>query len=157
MLAKPFLEKNDLGAGHTERVLHVAETDLKIPAEIKELVMASGVLHDIGGSSIKEQYEKGPAIARKLLIQLGYSEAFTNTVCEIVGTHHERFESPSKAFQLLFDADQIVRFSKEEFAYYEAKGTRWDVLIRKMYSSRARIIARRMLHQRKSEVSAESA
>ena len=65
-LAKPYLEKNDFGVAHTKRVLDTAVKCFHIPKEIEKLVHASIILHDIGGSSVREQYEKGPKIATKL-------------------------------------------------------------------------------------------
>ncbi len=59
-LAKPYLEKNDFGMAHTQRVFDIARENFTVPSELRELTFASIILHDIGGSSIKDQYEKGP-------------------------------------------------------------------------------------------------
>ena len=123
MLATPYLEKNDLGVSHTKRVLEIARKRIKIPVETEELAVASIILHDIGGRTIKDQYEKGPEIAAFLLKQLDYPNEFAEKVCEIIRTHHERLNNPPVAFKILYDADQLVRFSEEEFPYYESTGT----------------------------------
>jgi hypothetical protein len=87
LLAKPYLEKNDLGAAHTSRVLAIARKNFPIPKELQDLTVSAIILHDIGGSSIKEQYEKGPTIAALVLGQIGADAKFVENVCKIVGTH----------------------------------------------------------------------
>ena len=94
-LAKPYLEKNDFGMSHTQRVFDIARANFKVPSELQELTFYSIILHDIGGGSIKDQYEKGPGIAASLLKQMGSDESFVQQVCEIVGTHHDHPKNPS--------------------------------------------------------------
>ena len=150
-LAKSYLDKNDFGTSHTERVLSIAQMEFAIPPEIEDLAVTSIVLHDIGGSTIKEQYEKGPKIAATLLRQLGYPDEFIKKVCQIIRTHHDRPDNPEEAFRILFDSDQLVRFSKEEFPHYESKQTNWDAIIGKMYSEKMKAKARATLKKRKAE------
>jgi len=98
------------------------------------LVHLSIILHDIGGSSIKEQYEKGPKIAAKLLKQVGYDDQTIKEVCEIIRTHHEKLENPSEAFKILYDSDQLVKFSKEEFEHYNSQQNfDWNKIIENLY------------------------
>jgi predicted metal-dependent HD superfamily phosphohydrolase len=150
-LARPYLEKNEFGVNHTQRVLEIAEKRLGIPRELEELTTATIILHDIGGSTVKEQYEKGPGIATALLEQLGYPDEFITNVCKIVATHHDRPENPSEAFKILFDADQLVRLSREEFPVYESEGTNWNLIINRMYFEKSKPIARRLLEERQTE------
>ena len=119
--AKPYLERNDFGVEHTIRVLKTAIECFKIPSEIEEFVLACIILHDIGGKSIREQYERGPQIARALLNSLGYDDEFIEDVCAVIGTHHNRLEEPSEAFKILYDSDQLVKLSDEEFKYYDSR------------------------------------
>ncbi|KYH41714.1 MAG: phosphohydrolase [Candidatus Bathyarchaeota archaeon B26-2] len=154
-LAKPYLEGNDLGVGHTERVLEIAERHFQIPPQIKELVLATIILHDIGGKSIKEQYEKGPQIATELLKGLGYEREFIEEVCNIIRTHHDRPKTPSEAFKVLYDSDQLVKFSEEEFRYYNSqRDFRWDEVIRNLYYEHSKRLAIEMLKRRLAEVKA---
>src|SRR3990170_124110 len=118
LLATPYLEKDDLGVSHTKRVLEIARKRLNIPVETEELAVASIILHDIGGRTIRDQYEKGPEIAAVLLRQLDFPIEFAKQVCEIIRTHHERLDNPPVAFKILYDADQLVRFSEEEFSFF---------------------------------------
>ena len=151
-LAKPILKRNDLGAAHTSRVLAIARENFLIPAEFEELTVAAIILHDIGGASIKDQYENGPRIAVSILNQLGCDKAFTETVSAIVGTHHDHPNNPSIPFKILYDSDKIVMFSPEEFPGYDSRpGFDWNKIVDLLYSEKAKSLARKMLRQRRKE------
>jgi hypothetical protein len=151
-LAKPYLEKNELGAAHTRRVLAIARKNFSIPPGQEDLTIASTILHDVGGGSIKEQYEKGPAIASSLLRQMGCDKDFVARVCEIVGTHHDHPNNPSVPFRILYDSDKIVMFSPEEFPVYDATpGFDWHKIVDLIYSENGKRLAEEMLRQRRSE------
>jgi HD superfamily phosphodiesterase len=119
-LAEPYLKKNYFGVAHTRRVFDIAKNNFEIPEDKEDLIYCSIILHDVGGSSIKDQYEKGPKIATAILKKLDYDERFVHEVCEIMRTHHEHPEQLSKAFQILYDSDRLVMFSPEEFPYYNS-------------------------------------
>ena len=151
-LAKPILKRNDLGAAHTSRVLAIARENFLIPAECEELTIAAIILHDIGGASIKEQYENGPRIAASILNQMGCDEAFTEAVSAIVGTHHDHPDNPSIPFRILYDSDKIVMFSAEEFPWYDSRPDfDWNKMVDLFYSEKAKSLARKMLRQRRNE------
>jgi len=116
---------------------------------LEEPVLCSIILHDIGGSTVREQSERGPDIALSLLRQLGYSDDFVAKTCENIRTHHERLENPPEAFKILFDADQLAKLSAVEFPYYNSRKTDWDSIIDLMYYQHSKTLARRMLDQRK--------
>ncbi len=151
-LATPYLSKNDFGVGHTKRVFDIAQKDFIIKPELKELIFSSIILHDIGGSTIKEQYAKGPEIATKLLKKLGCSETFIKEICEIISTHHEHPENPSEPFKILYDSDKIVMFTREEYPHYNSKANfDWKNIITLIYSNKGKQLATKMLAQRKKE------
>ena len=100
-LARPYLNKNDLGVAHTRRVFDAARENFRGPPELQELTFSSIILHDIGGGSIKDQYEKGPKIAMSLLKQLGCKPSFIDEVCDLICTHHDHPSNPSLPFQVL--------------------------------------------------------
>ncbi len=151
-LAKPYLEKNDFGMAHTKRVFDLARKNFTVPSELQELTFYSIILHDIGGSSIKEQYEKGPGIAASLLKQMGCDEAFVQKVCEIVGTHHNHPDNPSLPFRVLYDSDKLVMFSPEEFPYYNSRaGFDWDKIVDLLYSEYVKRLAKELMKQRRNE------
>ena len=151
-LAKPYLEKNDFGMAHTQRVFDIARENFEVPSELEELTFSSIILHDIGGGSIKNQYEKGPGIAAYLLKQMGCGEVFIKQVCEIVGTHHDHPDNPSLPFRVLYDSDKLVMFSPEEFPYYNSRaGFDWEKIVDLMYSEGAKRLAEKLLKQRRNE------
>lgn len=152
-LATPYLEKNDFGIAHTIRVFNIARENFDIPKDLEEFILASIVLHDIGGSTIKEQYEKGPEIARNLLSQLWYGDDFIQEVCLIVASHHNHPKNPPLAFKVLYDSDRLVMFSPEEFSHYNLKPIKyfnWDEIIDSMYFEHAKNLARKLLLERKA-------
>ncbi len=145
-LAKPYLEKNDFGVAHTKRVFDIARLNFNVPKELQELVFSSIILHDVGGSSVKEQYDNGPIIAASILKQLKYEEQFIKEVCDIICTHHNRPEHPSQAFKILYDSDKLVMFSTEEFSYYNSKPNfNWNKIIKMMYSKQAKDLAKELM------------
>jgi hypothetical protein len=116
------------------------------------LTFSSIILHDIGGSTIKDQYEKGPEIAASILKQLGYDKSFIQEVCRIIGAHHDHPDNPSLPFRILYDADKLVMFSPEEFFYYNSRiSFCWEKILCLIYSEHARRLAQELLKQRRNE------
>ena len=152
-LARPFLERNDLGVAHTQRVFRIARENFGVPPELEDLTFSSIILHDIGGGSVKDQYEKGPQIAASILKQMGYDECFIGEVCEIIGTHHDHPDTPSLPFRVLYDSDKLVMFSPEEFPYYNSTADfDWNKIVNLIYSENMRQLAKKMLKQRQNEL-----
>jgi len=151
-LAKPFLEKNDLGVTHTLRVLEIAKENYNqydLDEFSREIVYSLIILHDIGGSEIKDQYEKGPKIARGLLEKLGYHKFDIKLICECIVRHHEKVDDPHDIFKILFDSDRLVMFSQEEFDDYNSrKNFDWNNIIESCYNSKAKEQARKLLDER---------
>ncbi len=152
-LARPYLEKNDLGVAHTRRVFTIAQENFEVPSELQELTFSSIILHDIGGGSIKDQYQEGPKIAASVLKQLGYMESFIEEVCEIIRTHHDHPNNPALPFQVLYDSDKLVMFSSEEFPYYNSIADfDWNKIVNLIYSEHMRQLAEEMLKERQNEI-----
>jgi hypothetical protein len=151
-LATTFLEKNDFGVAHTKRVFDIAKKYFPVRTDLQDLTYTAIILHDIGGSTIKEQYEKGPLIANALLKKLGCSESFIKQVCEIISTHHEHPDNPLESFQTLYDSDKLAMFSPQEYSYYVAgEGFDWDKIVNLMYTKKGRKLAKKFLAQRRKE------
>ncbi len=152
-LATPILEKNDFGVGHTKRVFEIAKQNFPVKSDLQDLTYVAIILHDIGGSTIKEQYEKGPQIATALLKKLGCcSESFIKQVCDIISTHHEHPTNPSEPFLSLYDSDKLVMFSPEEYPYYNAReGFDWDKIINLIYTKKGQQLAKKSLAQRRKD------
>ena len=152
-LARSYLEKNDLGVAHTRRVFTIAQENFKVPSELQELTFSSIILHDIGGGSIKDQYQKGPKIAASVLRQLGYEESFIEEVCEIIRTHHDHPDNPALPFRVLYDSDRLVMFSPEEFPYYNSiPDFDWNKIVNLIYSEHMHQFAKKMLKKRQNEI-----
>ena len=151
-MATPYLEKNDFGVAHTKRVFDIAKQNFPVKPELQELTFTSIILHDIGGSSIKEQYEKGPQIVAIILKKLGCPDNFITQVCEIIGTHHEHPDNPSEPFGILYDSDKLVMFSPQEYPYYNArKEFDWNKVVDFIYSEKGKDSAKKALSQRRKE------
>ena len=148
-LARPYLENNSFGVAHTQRVFDFATRYFSIPIQSKDKVHAIIILHDIGGISIKDQYAKGPIIAEKLLRQIDYDDKTIREICEIIGSHHEKKENASDEFKILYDADQLAKFSKEEFASYDVKNLDWNSVIESMYFEHSKKLARKTMVESK--------
>ena len=130
----------------------MAKQNFPIKREQEELTFASIILHDIGGSTIKEQYEKGPQTATAILKKLGCPDFFIRQVCEIVSAHHEHPENPSEPFRTLYDSDRLVMFSKEEYPYYDSRvDFDWNKIVALLYSEQAKHLAEELLAQRRKE------
>ena len=52
-LARPYLEKNDFGIAHTQRVFELAKLNFPVKPELQELTYTSIIFHDIGIGIIK--------------------------------------------------------------------------------------------------------
>jgi predicted metal-dependent HD superfamily phosphohydrolase len=151
-LAKPYLEKNDFGLAHTQRVLEIAKKNFPVKPELEELTYTAIIFHDIGGCTIKDQYEKGPQITTSILKSLGLPNQFINDVCKIISTHHEHPQNPSESFKALYDSDKLVMFSPEEFPHYNAREDfDWDKVVSLIYSDIGQDLAKKALAQRRKE------
>ncbi len=151
-LASPYLEKNDFGIAHTKRVFDIAKQNFPVKPELHELTYTAIILHDIGGSTIKEQYVKGPQIATILLKKLNCPESFIKQVCEIISTHHEHPDKPSEPFRTLYDSDKLVMFSAQEYPYYNTRENfDWNKIVALIYSGKGKELAKKSLAQRRKE------
>jgi hypothetical protein len=151
-LATPILMKSDFGVSHTQRVFDIAKQNFPVKPELQDLTYTSIILHDIGGCTIKDQYEKGPPIAAALLKQLKCPDAFIRQVSEIIGTHHEHPDNPSEPFRTLYDADKLVMFTPEEYPTYNSReGFDWEKIVSLIYTEKGRDLARKALNQRRTE------
>jgi HD domain. len=151
-LATPILEKNDFGVSHTQRVYNIAREHFPVRAELQDLTYAAIILHDIGGCTIKDQYEKGPEIARRLLKQLNCPQDFIEQVCAIIATHHDQPDEPSEPFRTLYDADKLVMFTPQEYPTYNMReGFDWDKIVALIYTEKGRDLAKKWLAERRRE------
>ena len=151
-LARPHLEKNDLGVGHTARVLSISRKYFQRPKGKDEFVDAIAILHDVGGPSIKEQYKKGPTIARELMEKLDFSEKEIDEAGDIIKTHHNLIKNPTEEFAILYDSDQLVKLTPEEFSLHEKEGINWENIINSLHHKTAKDLAKEWLFERREKM-----
>lgn len=122
---------------HAERVAAIAEEILKRERGRYGVVLAAGILHDIGipaaerkyGSADAEAQEReGPPLARGILEAEGVEQGVIEEVCDIIGRHHSPRAEESDNFKIVYDADRIanmveVRDSGGEKGALDAGGT----------------------------------
>jgi len=151
-LAESYLKKNDFGINHTLRVLDIAKKNYNkynLDESWKDNVFSLIILHDIGGSEIKDQYERGPIIAKELLGKLSYHNFDIKLITSFIARHHEKLKNPHDMFKILFDSDQLVKFSEEEFNHYNSKQNfDWNTIIGSFYLDELKDLAKRLLKDR---------
>ncbi len=84
---------------------------------INSIVTLGCIFHDIGipeavrkYSSMESEYQEkeGPAVARKLMTEIGIRPDITERVCYIVGNHHTQEKVDGIDFQIIWEADFLV-------------------------------------------------
>jgi len=111
---------------HTLKVLARAEQICegeKIEAPfIREVATLGSIFHDIGipealkkHNSIEALYQEkeGPAVARKLMSEMGVRSDISERVCYIVGHHHTADRVDGADFQVIWEADFIVNIDEK--------------------------------------------
>jgi len=107
---------------HARKVTASAERIMAGEGGDYTVVVAAGVLHDIGipeaerkhGSSAGNFQEiEGPPIARELLTELGLQPAAIDEVCDIIAHHHSPGVVTTVNFKVLYDADWTVNLRDE--------------------------------------------
>ena len=143
--------QTDLIMMNYKKLFDLAKNYFSIPEKIQDLVFSSIILHDIGGSNIDDQYQKGPIIAEGLLEQLNTPTDLIEEVCEIIRTHHNHPVAPSLAFQILHDSDKLVMLTPEEFSYYDSNSNiEWIKTLDLIYTDKIKQIAKEFFTIRKS-------
>jgi len=114
--------EDDRRIEHALAVTKWAERILESEGGDEEIVVAVGLLHDLGikeaeslhgynTGKMQEQY--GPPIVARILQETGYPEEKIAEACAIVGAHHTPAGVPGPNFPILWDADMIVNLGDE--------------------------------------------
>jgi len=107
---------------HAYKVTGYAEELLKQEGGDYHIVIAAGLLHDIGiheaerkynSTSGKYQEKEGPPIARKILTRLNFPSEQVGEICQIIGHHHSPGVIDTLNFKVLYDADWLVNLADE--------------------------------------------
>lgn len=85
--------------------------------EEQDILEVAAIVHDIGIKVSEDKYgdcigrhqeEEGPAVAEKMLMELGYSESVIRRVSYLVGHHHTYHNIDGADYQILVEADFLV-------------------------------------------------
>lgn len=88
-----------------------------------EILETASIVHDIGIKAAEEKYgncngklqeQEGPAIAKEMLANLGYSANLIDRVCYLVGHHHTYTNVDGIDYQILLEADFLVNMYEDE-------------------------------------------
>ena len=86
------------------------------------IIMAAGLLHDIGIHEAERKYRsnagkyqeiEGPPIARTILEQVGMPGQQIDEICQIIAHHHTPGKLNTVNFKVLYDADWLVNLGDE--------------------------------------------
>ena len=127
-----LLRMIEYNAGDPKRISHLIKVRSfaellcaleSVDAVTREIVTVAALVHDIGirnserkyGSSAGRYQElEGPPEAEILLSSLGYSQAFVDRVCWLVGHHHSYGSIRETDHQILVEADFLVNAYEDE-------------------------------------------
>ncbi|MDF2610908.1 MAG: phosphohydrolase [Lachnospiraceae bacterium] len=91
----------------------------------QEMLEVTAVIHDIGIKVSEEKYNssagnyqqiEGPAVAKKMLTELGYCKEFIDRSCYLIAHHHTYKDIDGIDYQILVEADFLVNIYEEEIA-----------------------------------------
>lgn len=93
-----------------------------ITKEQQFLLEISALTHDIGIKISEEKYnsslgkyqeQEGPAVAEKMLSELGFQQNFIKDVCYLIAHHHTYNNIDNIVYQILIEADFIVNIFED--------------------------------------------
>ena len=99
----------------------IAELE-KVDERTLSIIEVAALTHDIGIKISEEKYNssagkyqeiEGPAIAKKLLSELGYDNELIERVCYLIGNHHTYNNIDGIDYQILVEADFLVNFFED--------------------------------------------
>ena len=131
MLEKLFLEMISYYSGDPKRIHHftkvhsyaklIGEREQLSPEELY-ILEAAAYTHDIGIKPAEEKYgssagklqeQEGPAVAREMLMRLGFAENVIERVCYLIGHHHTYTGIEGRDYQILVEADFLVNLYED--------------------------------------------
>ena len=95
----------------------------KLSEEKMEILRAAALVHDIGIRVAEEKYgscsgklqeKEGPAIAEKMLDEVGYPVDAIRRICYLVGHHHTYTNIDGLDYRILVEADFLVNLFENE-------------------------------------------
>ena len=131
MINKLHLAMIELYRGDAKRIQHfckvhsyaklIAETE-NVDKECLFIIEAAALTHDIGIHSCEEKYgncngklqeKEGPAIADKMLKELGFDQDVSDRVQYLIAHHHTYNKIDEIDYQILVEADFLVNIMED--------------------------------------------
>ena len=131
MINKLHLAMIELYRGDAKRIQHfckvhsyaklIAETE-NVNKECLFIIEAAALTHDIGIHSCEEKYgncngklqeKEGPAIADKMLKELGFDQDVSDRVQYLIAHHHTYNKIDEIDYQILVEADFLVNIMED--------------------------------------------
>ena len=94
-----------------------------LSGETMEILRAAALVHDIGIRVAEEKYgscsgklqeQEGPAVAEKMLSEVGYEKEAIQRICYLVGHHHTYTDIDGMDYRILVEADFLVNLYENE-------------------------------------------
>jgi HD superfamily phosphodiesterase len=112
----------------------IAENE-NLSEDIMQIVSIASIVHDIGikislekynSTSGKYQEKEGPAVAQKMLAELGFKQDLIDRVSFLIANHHSYDNIDGIDYQILIEADFLVNIfedglSKEQAEHIEER------------------------------------
>ena len=122
MINQLHLAMIELYKGDAKRIQHfckvhsyaklIAETE-NVDKNCQFIIEAAALTHDIGSCNGKLQEKEGPAIAEKLLGELGFDRNISERVQYLIAHHHTYGNINEMDYQILVEADFLVNIMEE--------------------------------------------
>lgn len=134
MLNKLHYEMIKLYSGDAKRIQHFCKVHsyAKLIAEMENvdkdtlfIIETAALTHDIGIHLCEDKYgncngklqeKEGPALAKKMLETLGFSENVSERVQYLIGHHHTYNNIEEIDYQILVEADFLVNMYEDELS-----------------------------------------
>ena len=132
MINQLHLAMIELYKGDAKRIQHfckvhsyaklIAETE-NVDKNCQFIIEAAALTHDIGIHICEEKYgscsgklqeKEGPAIAEKMLDEVGYPVDAIRRICYLVGHHHTYTNIDGLDYRILVEADFLVNLFENE-------------------------------------------
>jgi HD superfamily phosphodiesterase len=131
-----YNQKDIRRINHAIKVYGFAKTiagNETVSKENEEVIELAAVLHDIGIKEAERKYNssagryqeiEGPAIAERILKEMGIEKTIVDRVCYLIGNHHSYDKVDGIDFQILIEADFIVNIEEDSLDNKSIKSIR---------------------------------
>lgn len=136
---------------HAKKVLDYAEELLRTEGGDWHVVVPASILHDVGIKAAEEKYgssagkyqeKEGPAVAGKILRDLGFKKEDIAEICRIIAHHHSPGAVDTQNFKILCDADWLVNL--KDVAEQKDQGKLEELIGKVLITRTAQDLARKI-------------